>query len=691
MEKKKKQEEQVQQEVKKENNINIEELHPEITQLSELSKKELAADKADASYTASNIQVLEGLEAVRKRPGMYIGTTSSPGLHHLVWEIIDNSIDEALAGYCSEVDVIINKDNTVTVKDNGRGIPVDIVAKSGLSGVETVFTVLHAGGKFGEGGGYKVSGGLHGVGASVVNGLSEWLEVTVHKNGGIYYQKFANGGHPVDHLKRIGDCKDSGTTVTFKPDPTIFTETTEFNFQTISDRVRQMAYLNRGLKMTVRDDREEEPKQETFLYKGGIKEYVLYINAHKTALFPEIIYCEGAEEVEYLPGVNGRIYVEVAMQYNDGYSANIYSFCNNIHTHEGGMHETGFQLAMVREINDYARKNKMLKDNEDNFTYDDIKEGLTAIISIRHPNPQYEGQTKTKLGNPEIRKTVSQIAGTQLERFLMENPKIAKIIVEKIVNAANARIAARQARDATRRKSALDVTTLPGKLADCSSKNPEECELYIVEGNSAGGSAKNGRDRKTQAILPLRGKILNVEKAQAKRIYANAEIGNMITAIGGGIDPQFDISKIRYHKIVIMTDADVDGSHIRILLLTFFYRFMKPLLEQGYVYIAQPPLYKVDYNHKSYYCYNDEQLEVLKKQLNLKAGYPFQRYKGLGEMDPSQLWETTMDPANRKMLRVTMEDAIKAEQVFTDLMGDDVTPRKEFIHENAKFVKNLDI
>ena len=691
MEEEKKQEEQVQQEVKKESNINIEELHPEITQLSELSKKELDADKADASYTASNIQVLEGLEAVRKRPGMYIGTTSSPGLHHLVWEIIDNSIDEALAGYCSEVDVIINKDNTVTVKDNGRGIPVDIVAKSGLSGVETVFTVLHAGGKFGEGGGYKVSGGLHGVGASVVNGLSEWLEVTVHKNGGIYYQKFANGGHPVDHLKRIGDCKDSGTTVTFKPDPTIFTETTEFNFQTISDRVRQMAYLNRGLKMTVRDDREEEPKQETFLYKGGIKEYVLYINAHKTALFPEIIYCEGAEEVEYLPGVNGRIYVEVAMQYNDGYSANIYSFCNNIHTHEGGMHETGFQLAMVREINDYARKNKMLKDNEDNFTYDDIKEGLTAIISIRHPNPQYEGQTKTKLGNPEIRKTVSQVVGTQLERFLMENPKLAKIIVEKIVNAANARIAARQARDATRRKSALDVTTLPGKLADCSSKNPEECELYIVEGNSAGGSAKNGRDRKTQAILPLRGKILNVEKAQAKRIYANAEIGNMITAIGGGIDPQFDISKIRYHKIVIMTDADVDGSHIRILLLTFFYRFMKPLLEQGYVYIAQPPLYKVDYNHKSYYCYNDEQLEVLKKQLNLKAGYPFQRYKGLGEMDPSQLWETTMDPANRKMLRVTMEDAIKAEQVFTDLMGDDVTPRKEFIHENAKFVKNLDI
>ena len=671
--------------------VDVEKTHPEITEMSELSKREVETDKADASYTATNIQVLEGLEAVRKRPGMYIGTTSSPGLHHLVWEIIDNSIDEALAGYCTEVQVTINKDGTVTVKDNGRGIPVDIVAKSGLSGVETVFTVLHAGGKFGEGGGYKVSGGLHGVGASVVNGLSEWLEVYVHKNGGIYYQKFVNGGHAVDHLKKIGECTDSGTIVTFKPDPTIFTETTEFKFETISDRVRQMAYLNRGLKMTVTDNRLEEPLTETFLYKGGIKEYVLYINNHKTALFPEIIYCEGVDDVEYLPGVTGHIYVEVAMQYNDGYSANIYSFCNNIHTHEGGVHESGFQLAMVRVINDYARKNKMLKDNEDNFTYDDIKEGLTAIISIRHPNPQYEGQTKTKLGNPEIRKTVSQIVGAQLDRFLMENPKVARTIVDKIVNAANARIAARQARDATRRKSALDVTTLPGKLADCSSKNPEECELYIVEGNSAGGSAKNGRDRKTQSILPLRGKILNVEKAQAKRIYANAEIGNMITAIGGGIDPTFDVSKIRYHKIVIMTDADVDGSHIRILLLTFFYRFMRPLLEQGYVYIAQPPLYKVDYNHKSYYCYNDEQLEVLKKQLNLRPGYPFQRYKGLGEMDASQLWETTMDPENRKMLRVTMDDAIKAEKVFTDLMGDDVLPRKEFIHENAKFVKNLDI
>lgn len=670
----------------------IAELHPEVLEVSEMTKTEEEMDKAEEEYTATNIQVLEGLEAVRKRPGMYIGTTSSAGLHHLVWEIIDNAIDEALAGYCTDVDIIINKDGTCTVKDNGRGIPVDVVAKSGLSGVETVFTVLHAGGKFGEGGGYKVSGGLHGVGASVVNALSEWLDVYVHKNGGIYYVRFERGGKPVEPLKRIGDCEDSGTYVTFKPDPTIFLDTTDFDFNIIRDRVKQMAYLNRGLRMTVKDERpEEEPIVETFCYKGGIKEYVLYINEHKTPVFDEVIYCEGREEVEYAPGQTGHIYVETAMQYNDGYSANIFSFCNNIHTHEGGMHESGFQLAMSRVINNYARKTKMLKENEDNLTYDDVKEGLTAIISVKHPNPQYEGQTKTKLGNSEVRKIVSQIVGDQLERFLMENPKTAKLIIDKILMAANARVAARNARESVRRKSGLDVTTLPGKLADCSSKNPEECELYIVEGNSAGGSAKNGRNRETQAILPLRGKILNVEKAQAKRIFANAEIGNMITAIGGGIDPEFDISKIRYHKIVIMTDADVDGSHIRILLLTFFYRFMRPLLEGGYVYIAQPPLYKVEHNHKSYYCYNDEQLEVLKKQLNLKAGFPFQRYKGLGEMDDTQLWETTMDPANRKMLRVTMEDAILAEKVFTDLMGDDVTPRKEFIHKNAKFVKNLDI
>ncbi|MDR0934961.1 MAG: DNA topoisomerase (ATP-hydrolyzing) subunit B [Erysipelotrichaceae bacterium] len=663
----------------------------EVFEASELGKGEIEEDRANAEYTASNIQVLEGLEAVRKRPGMYIGTTSSAGLHHLVWEIIDNAIDEALAGYCDQIIVTINPENTITVEDNGRGIPIDIVAKSGLSGVETVFTVLHAGGKFGEGGGYKVSGGLHGVGASVVNGLSEWLDVYVHKNGGIYYQRFENGGHIIDHLKRVGDTETTGTIVTFKPDALIFTDTTEFDYTIIRDRIRQMAYLNRGLSITVNDDRGDERVSETFRYKGGIKEYVTFINQHKTALFPEVIYCEGREEIEVMPNVKGHVYVETAIQYNDSYSGNIFSFCNNINTHEGGMHETGFQLAMVRIINNYARNNKMLKDNEDNFTYDDIKEGLTAIISIKHPNPQYEGQTKTKLGNPEVRKIVSQIVGDQLERFFLENPKTARIIIDKIIMAANARVAARNARESVRRKGALDITTLPGKLADCSSKVPEQCELFIVEGNSAGGSAKNGRNRETQAILPLRGKILNVEKAQVKRIFDNAEIGNMITAIGGGIDPEFDVSKIRYHKVVIMTDADVDGSHIRILLLTFFYRFMRPLLEQGYVYIAQPPLYKVDYNHKSYYCYNDEQLEVLKKQLNLKPGYPFQRYKGLGEMDESQLWETTMDPANRKMLRVTMEDGIKAEQVFTDLMGDNVDPRKEFIHANAKFVKNLDI
>ena len=661
-----------------------------IDEPTELEKSEIELDRADASYTATNIQVLEGLEAVRKRPGMYIGTTSSAGLHHLVWEIIDNSIDEALAGYCTEIEIRINKGNTVTVKDNGRGIPVDIVAKSGLSGVETVFTVLHAGGKFGEGGGYKVSGGLHGVGASVVNALSEWLEVDVHKNGGVYHLRFESGGHPVGHLERVADCDDNGTIVTFKPDATIFMDTVEFDYTIIHDRVRQMAYLNRGLKMVVVDDRGEEPIKEEFCYKGGIKEYVQFINVNKTAIFPEVIYCEGRDEVE-IAGGKGHIYVETALQYNDGYSGNIFSFCNNIHTHEGGMHETGFQMAMGRVVNNYARKNKYLKENEDNFTYEDIKEGLTAIISIKHPNPQYEGQTKTKLGNSEVRKIVSQIVGEQIERFLLENPHIAKTIMDKVTTAANARVAARNARENIRRKSGLELTTLPGKLADCSSKDPTQCELYIVEGNSAGGSAKNGRNRETQAILPLRGKILNVEKAQAKRIFANAEIGNMITAIGGGIDPEFDVSKIRYHKIVIMTDADVDGSHIRILLLTFFYRFMRPLLEQGYIYIAQPPLYKVDYNKKSYYAYNDEQLETIKKQLNLKPGYPFQRYKGLGEMDDTQLWETTMDPANRKMLRVTMEDAIKAEQVFTDLMGDNVDPRKEFIHKNAKFVRNLDV
>ena len=663
---------------------------PQDISVSEMNENEVELEKADENYTATNIQVLEGLEAVRKRPGMYIGTTAGPGLHHLVWEIVDNAIDEALAGYCTEVHVTINPGETITVTDNGRGIPVDIVGKTGLSGVETVYTVLHAGGKFGEGGGYKVSGGLHGVGASVVNALSEWLEVEVHKNGGIYKIRFENGGHPVDRLKKVGKCDDMGTKVTFKPDPTIFVETTTYDYITIRDRLRQVAYLNRGIKIVVADERGPEKVTDTFCYKGGIKEYVQYINHNKVPLFPEVIYCEGSEPIELASGSVSHVYAEVAMQYNDGYSKNVYSFCNNVHTHEGGTHEEGLRLALTRVINAYARDNKFLKENEDNLTYDDICEGLTAIISVKHPNPQFEGQTKTKLGNFEVRKILSGIVGDQLNRFLMENPKTSKVIMEKIVMAANARLAARKARDSMR-KGGLELTTLPGKLADCSSKDPSKCELYIVEGNSAGGSAKNGRDRETQAILPLRGKILNVEKAQAKRIFANAEIGNMIQAIGGGIDPDFDVSKIRYHKIVIMTDADVDGSHIRILLLTFFYRFMRPLIEGGYIYIAQPPLYKVAYHGKDYYAYNDDQLEVIKKQLNLKPGYPFQRYKGLGEMDDVQLWETTMDPKNRKMLRVTLDDAILAEQVFTDLMGDNVDPRKEFIHNNAKFVKNLDI
>ena len=662
-------------------------------EVSEMNEEEAQLEKADAKYTAANIQVLEGLEAVRKRPGMYIGTTSAAGLHHLVWEIVDNSIDEALAGYCTDVTVTINKGNTITVVDNGRGIPVDVVAKSGLSGVETVYTVLHAGGKFGEGGGYKVSGGLHGVGASVVNALSEWCEVTVKKDGIIYYIKFVNGGHIVDHLKKIGTCDkdDNGTKVTFKPDPLIFQDTVEYNYETIRDRMRQTAFLNRGIRITVRDDRGEEPRQESFCYKGGIKEYVLFINNHKTRLFDDVIYCEGSVPITLASGSTAHVYAEIAFQYDDGYSANVYSFCNNVHTHEGGMHETGFKEAMRKIVNNYCREYKFLKDGEDDLTYDDIAEGLTAVISVKHPNPQFEGQTKTKLGNSEVRRIVNGIVSEQFHRFLLEDPRLARMIMEKIVMAANARMAARKAREDFRRKGSLELTTLPGKLADCSSKKPEECELYIVEGNSAGGSAKNGRNRETQAILPLRGKILNVEKAQAKRIFANAEIGNMITAIGGGIDPEFDTSKIRYHKIVIMTDADVDGSHIRILLLTFFYRFMRPLITEGYVYIAQPPLYKIEYHGKQYYAYNDDQLELIKSKLKLKPGYPFQRYKGLGEMDAEQLWETTMDPANRKMLRVTLDDAIKAEQVFTDLMGDNVDPRKEFIHANAKFVKNLDI
>jgi DNA gyrase subunit B len=648
-------------------------------------------EKADEKYTASNIQVLEGLEAVRKRPGMYIGTTAGPGLHHLVWEIVDNSIDEALAGYCTHIEVTINKDNSITVSDDGRGIPVDIVAKSGLSGVETAYTILHAGGKFGEGGGYKVSGGLHGVGASVVNALSKICDVTVHKDGGVYYVRFVNGGKIQEHLKRIGDCTDHGTTVTFLPDPTIFTETTTFNYDTIKNHLRQMAFLNGGVKISLSDVRGETPVNEVFLFNGGIREYVAFINSAKLPINNDVIYCQGAEEVTLLDGSHERIYAEIAMQWADSYSTDgVYSFCNNISTKEGGTHVEGFNLALNRVINDYARSFKVIDEKDNNFTTDDCREGLTCVISVKHPNPQYEGQTKTKLGNSEVRKIVSTIVGEQLKDYLMEHPDQAKLIMEKVKMASRSRIAAQVAREKTR-KSPLDITTLPGKLADCSSKDPTICELYIVEGNSAGGSAKNGRDRETQAILPLRGKILNVEKAREERIFKNAEIGNMITAIGGGIRENFDVTKIRYHKIVIMTDADVDGDHIRILLLTFFYRFMRPLIDGGYVYIAQPPLYKIDLKGNAYYAYNDQQLEDLKKALQLKAGYPFQRYKGLGEMDAQQLWETTMDPKARKMIRITIDDAAQAEKAFSELMGDDVEPRKDFIQKNAKFVQNLDI
>ena len=642
-------------------------------------------ERANADYNASNIQVLEGLEAVRKRPGMYIGSTSAVGLHHCVWEIVDNAIDEALAGYCDTITVTINKGNTITVSDNGRGIPVDVVAKSGKSAVETVYTILHAGGKFGEGGGYKVSGGLHGVGASVVNALSEWLEVYVHKNGGIYYIRFENGGHTVAPVKQVGTCEDTGTIVTFKPDAQIFTETTEFNYSTIRDRIRQMAFLNKGVRIVVCDDRGEEQVKEEFCYKGGLKEYVTYLNRNKEDENNQydVVYCEDR--------IDG-IAVEIAMQYNGSYQSMIYSFCNNINTADGGTHEEGFRLALTRVINKYARANKFLKENDESLTQDDVREGLTAVISIKHPNPQYEGQTKGKLGNSEVRQAVSSIFGEQLERYLIENPKSAKMIMAKVTLAANARIAARKARETTS-KNGIELTSLPGKVADCSQKEPEVCELYIVEGDSAGGSAKVGRDRKTQAILPLRGKILNVEKAQAKRIFANAEIGNLIIAIGGGYGNDFDVSKIRYHKIVIMTDADVDGAHIRILLLTFFYRFMKPLVEQGYIYIAQPPLYKASRGQKDYYCYNDEQLNTLRAKIGPVASksLKIQRYKGLGEMDASQLWETTMDPKQRKMLRVTIDDAMAADKVFDELMGEDVLCRKEFIKENAKFVNNLDI
>ena len=643
----------------------------------------MGTEKVQHEYGADEIQILEGLEAVRKRPGMYIGSTSARGLHHLVYEIVDNAVDEALAGFCDTIYVTINKDNSVTVIDNGRGIPVGINHKAGLPAVEVVFTVLHAGGKFG-GGGYKVSGGLHGVGASVVNALSNWLEVEIYHDGKVYQQRYERG-KVMEKLTVIGECEEgkTGTKVTFLPDDTIF-ETTVFDFNVLKQRFREMAFLTKGLKIVLKDDREEEPKERTFHYEGGIKEFVTYLNRSATPLYEQIIYCEGM--------VN-NVSVEVAMQHNDSYSDNTYGFVNNITTPEGGTHVVGFRNAITKTFNDYARKNKLLRDNEPNLSGEDIREGLTAIISVKIEDPQFEGQTKQKLGNSEARGAVDNVVSKQLEIFLEQNPAVGKIIVEKSVMSQRAREAARKARDLTRRKSALDNMALPGKLADCSDKNPENCEIYIVEGDSAGGSAKTARDRATQAILPLRGKILNVEKARLDKIYGNAEIKAMITAFGTGIHEDFDISKLRYHKIIIMTDADVDGAHISTLLLTFIYRFMPELIKQGYVYLAQPPLYKLEKNKKVWYAYSDEELSNIINEVGRDGNNKIQRYKGLGEMDAEQLWETTMDPEHRILLRVTMDDETTSELdlTFTTLMGDKVEPRREFIVENAKYVKNLDV
>ena len=643
----------------------------------------MGTEKVQHEYGADEIQILEGLEAVRKRPGMYIGSTSARGLHHLVYEIVDNAVDEALAGFCDTIYVTINKDNSVTVIDNGRGIPVGINHKAGLPAVEVVFTVLHAGGKFG-GGGYKVSGGLHGVGASVVNALSNWLEVEIYHEGKVYQQRYERG-KVMEKLTVIGDCEEekTGTKVTFLPDDTIF-ETTIFDFNVLKQRFREMAFLTKGLKIVLKDDREEEPKERTFHYEGGIKEFVTYLNRSATPLYEQIIYCEGM--------VN-NVSVEVAMQHNDSYSDNTYGFVNNITTPEGGTHVVGFRNAITKTFNDYARKNKLLRDNEPNLSGEDIREGLTAIISVKIEDPQFEGQTKQKLGNSEARGAVDNVVSKQLEIFLEQNPAVGKIIVEKSVMSQRAREAARKARDLTRRKSALDNMALPGKLADCSDKNPENCEIYIVEGDSAGGSAKTARDRATQAILPLRGKILNVEKARLDKIYGNAEIKAMITAFGTGIHEDFDISKLRYHKIIIMTDADVDGAHISTLLLTFLYRFMPELIKQGYVYLAQPPLYKLEKNKKVWYAYSDEELAKIISEVGRDQNNKIQRYKGLGEMDAEQLWDTTMDPQHRILRRVTMDDETSSELdlTFTTLMGDKVEPRRQFIETNAKFVKNLDI
>ena len=639
-------------------------------------------NQVQSEYGADQIQILEGLEAVRKRPGMYIGSTSERGLHHLVYEIVDNAIDEALAGYCDVIDVHINADNSITVLDNGRGIPVGINHKAGKPAVEVVFTVLHAGGKFG-GGGYKVSGGLHGVGASVVNALSDWLEVEIYQGGFSYKQRYERGKAMYD-LKKTGTTDMRGTKVTFLPDETIFKETTVFDYNTLKSRLREMAFLTKGIKIVLHDDREEEPVVEAFYYEGGIKEYVEYLNRGKEPLYEDIIYCEGQK---------GDVYVEVAFQHNDSYNDSCFSFVNNITTPEGGTHLAGFKNAMTKTFNEYARNQKLLKDNDANLSGDDIREGLTAIISIKIPEPQFEGQTKQKLGNSEARGAVDSVVSEQLTIFLELNPSVAKIIVEKALLAQRAREAARNARDLTRRKTALDSTSLPGKLADCSDKNPENCEIYIVEGDSAGGSAKTARDRATQAILPLRGKILNVEKARLDKILVNAEIKAMITAFGCGIGDDFDISKLRYHKIVIMTDADVDGAHIDTLMLTFLYRFMPELIRQGYVYLAQPPLYKVEKNKKSYYVYSDEELNAKLEEIGRDGSVNIQRYKGLGEMDAEQLWDTTMDPAKRILLKVNMdeEESSEIDMTLTTLMGDKVEPRREFIEANARFVDNLDI
>lgn len=631
-------------------------------------------------YGADQIQVLEGLEAVRKRPGMYIGSTASKGLHHLVWEIVDNSIDEALAGYADHIQVTIEEDNWIKVTDNGRGIPVDIQKKMGRPAVEVILTVLHAGGKFG-GGGYKVSGGLHGVGSSVVNALSSTLEVYVHKEGKIHHQAY-HRGVPAFDLKVIGETEETGTVIRFKADPEIFTETTVYEYEILQKRIRELAFLNKGIKIEIKDERDkEEIRHDVYHYEGGIKSYVELLNKSKEVLFPEPIYIhDNRDEIE----------VEISIQYNNGYSTNLLSYANNIHTYEGGTHEDGFKRALTRVINSYGVKNKLIKEADEKLSGEDVREGITAIVSIKHGDPQFEGQTKTKLGNTEVRQITDNLFAENFERFLLENPPIARIIVEKGIMASRARLAAKKAREVTRRKSGLEISSLPGKLADCSSKDPSISELYIVEGDSAGGSAKSGRDSKTQAILPLRGKILNVEKARLDRILGNNEIRSMITAMGTGIGGEFDISKARYHKIVIMTDADVDGAHIRTLLLTFFYRFMRPLLEAGYVYIAQPPLFKVEQGKKKYYVYNERELDKLRKELPTTPKWQLARYKGLGEMNADQLWETTMNPEHRSMLQVTLSDAIEADEVFEMLMGDVVEHRRTFIEENAEYA-NVDV